>query len=90
MPNLITLTCPQCGAKLEVADQERLLVCRNCGKEWTRPGFWESAFEKIAILMALLLFIALATSHMRYTLALIAAFVLSVIIRTIIKMRTQS
>jgi predicted RNA-binding Zn-ribbon protein involved in translation (DUF1610 family) len=33
MPDLITLTCPSCGAKLKVTDQIHLLVCRNCGNE---------------------------------------------------------
>jgi predicted RNA-binding Zn-ribbon protein involved in translation (DUF1610 family) len=33
MPDLITLTCPTCGAKLKVTDQIHLLACRNCGNE---------------------------------------------------------
>lgn len=34
MPDLITLTCPTCGAKLKVTDQIHLLACRNCGNEF--------------------------------------------------------
>ena len=33
MPELLTLTCPTCGAKLKVTDQIHLLLCRNCGNE---------------------------------------------------------
>lgn len=33
MPDLITLTCPTCGARLKVTDQIHLLHCRNCGNE---------------------------------------------------------
>lgn len=33
MPDLITLTCPTCGAKLKLGSQVNLLVCASCGNE---------------------------------------------------------
>lgn len=33
MPELFTLTCPTCGAKLRVTNQIHLLVCAACGNE---------------------------------------------------------
>jgi hypothetical protein len=34
MSDLLTLTCPTCGAKLAVTDQIHLLACRSCGNEF--------------------------------------------------------
>ena len=33
MQDLLTLTCPTCGAKLKLANHINLLVCANCGNE---------------------------------------------------------
>lgn len=33
MPELVTLTCPSCGAKLEIGEDIERFACRHCGNE---------------------------------------------------------
>jgi predicted RNA-binding Zn-ribbon protein involved in translation (DUF1610 family) len=34
MSDLITMTCPSCGAKLRVAQDAATLLCGHCGNEY--------------------------------------------------------
>ena len=36
---MTSLTCPHCGAKIDVAELNLMLKCKRCGHEWTRRNF---------------------------------------------------